>query len=409
MLYGFRLYSSLFAIDRQTCYYFSRLPNHLLSGTIQSMRRELLKKVRRIVIKVGSRVITGEGNGLDRMLIGRLAAEVAAQHDRGREVIIVSSGAVAAGKKDLGLSGRPRTIPQKQAAAAVGQFQLMHAYEEAFAQYDKRVAQILLTSDDLADRQRFLNARATMDTLLSCGIIPIINENDTVVVEEIKFGDNDNLSALVTNLTEAHLLVILTDIAGLYDKDPRLNSDACLIPLVKNITRELEEAAGGTGSTVGTGGMATKIAAAKKVGRSGVPSIVINGRDPSLLSRALAGAEVGTFFMPARIPMNRRKHWIAFTRRPQGKVIVDRGAADVLHRHGRSLLPSGVIGVEGEFERGACIRVCEVDGTEFARGIVDYSHQEIARILGRKSSEIEEILGYRYGDEIIHRDNLVIL
>jgi glutamate 5-kinase len=373
------------------------------------MRREILKKVRRIVIKVGSRVITGEDNGLDRGLIGRLSAEVAALHDRNREVIIVSSGAVAAGRKDLGLSGRPRTIPQKQAAAAVGQFQLMHAYEESFAPHDKKVAQILLTSDDLADRQRFLNARATLDTLLDCGIIPIINENDTVVVEEIKFGDNDNLSALVTNLTEAHLLVILTDIEGLYDKDPRSDTDARLIPLVRSITRELEEAAGGSGSSVGTGGMATKLAAAKKVGRSGIPSIIIDGRDPSLLGRALAGDEVGTLFMPARNAMNRRKHWIAFTRRPQGRVLVDDGAADVLHRHGRSLLPSGVIGVDGEFERGDCVRVCMADGVEFARGIADYSHQEIARILGRKSREIEEILGYRYGDEIIHRDNLVIL
>ncbi|HTY20681.1 MAG TPA: glutamate 5-kinase [Geobacteraceae bacterium] len=373
------------------------------------MRREILKKVKRIVIKIGSRVITGSDNGLDMLVIGRLAAEIAALRARNRQVIIVSSGAVAAGRRELGISGKPRTIPQKQASAAVGQFHLMHAYEEAFSTHDYKVAQILLTSDDLADRQRFLNARATLDTLLDCGIIPIINENDTVVVEEIKFGDNDNLSALVTNLTEAHLLIILTDIEGLYDKDPRVNPDARLIPLVRSITRDMEEAAGGSGSTVGTGGMATKVAAAKKVGKSGVPAIIIDGRTPALLGRALAGDEVGTLFMPSHEPLNRRKHWIAFTRRPQGRVLVDGGAAEVLHQHGRSLLPSGVIGVEGEFERGACVRVCKADGTEFARGITDYSHQEIARILGRKSREIEVILGYRYGDEIIHRDNLVIL
>lgn len=373
------------------------------------MRREILKKIKRIVIKVGSRVITGADNGLDTDLIGRLAGEVAALRAENREVIIVSSGAVAAGRKELGIDGRPRTIPQKQAAAAVGQFRLMHAYEEAFKEHNHRVAQILLTSDDLADRQRFLNARATLDTLLACGIIPIINENDTVVVEEIKFGDNDNLSALVTNLIEAHLLVIMTDIEGLFDHDPRTNPDARLVPLVRNITRELEQAAGGAGSAVGTGGMATKLAAARKVGRSGVPTIIIDGRKAGLLMRALAGEDVGTLFMPSREIINRRKHWIAFTLRPRGKVIVDEGAMEVLHQHGRSLLPSGVTMVEGEFERGTCVRVCGADGTEFARGITDYSHQEIARILGHKSSEIERILGYRYGDEIIHRDNMVIL
>lgn len=373
------------------------------------MRREILKKIKRIVIKVGSRVLTGADNSLDTDLIGRLAGEVAALRAENREVIIVSSGAVAAGRKELGIAGRPRTIPQKQAAAAVGQFRLMHAYEEAFKVHDHRVAQILLTSDDLADRQRFLNARATLDTLLACGIIPIINENDSVVVEEIKFGDNDNLSALVTNLIEANLLVIMTDIEGLYDRDPRANPGARLIPLVKNITRELEQAAGGTVSTVGTGGMATKLAAAKKVGRSGVPAIILDGRNAGLLARALAGEDVGTLFMPGREIINRRKHWIAFTLRPRGKVTVDDGAKQVLHQHGRSLLPSGVTMVEGEFERGACVRICGGDGTEFARGISDYSHREIAMILGRKSSEIERILGYRYGDEIIHRDNMVIL
>jgi glutamate 5-kinase len=373
------------------------------------MRREILKNVKRVVVKVGSRVITREDNGLDAAVLGRLAAEVAGVRKEGREVIMVSSGAVAAGRKELGLAAKPRTIPQKQAAAAVGQSRLMRSYEEAFSVYHHKVAQILLTRDDLADRQRFLNARATLDTLLECGIIPIINENDTVAVEEIKFGDNDNLSALVTNLTEAHLLVILTDIEGLYDKDPRVSPDARLIPLVKTITREMERAAGGAGSTVGTGGMATKLAAAKKVGKSGVPAIILNGRTPGLLERALAGEEVGTLFLPAREILNRRKHWIAYTLRPRGRIIVDGGAAEVLHQHGRSLLPSGILRVEGEFERGTCVRVCGPDGVEFSRGIADYSHQEIEKILGHKSREIEKILGYRYGDEIIHRDNLVIL
>jgi glutamate 5-kinase len=373
------------------------------------MRRELLKKAKRVVIKVGSRVITSAGAGLDAAVIGRLAAEVAAVLAANREVIMVSSGAVAAGRKELMIDRKPLTIPQKQAAAAVGQSRLMHAYEEAFALHNHKVAQILLTGDDLADRQRFLNARATLDTLLNCGIIPIINENDTVVVEEIKFGDNDNLSALVTNLTEAHLLVILTDIEGLYDKDPRTNPNAQLIPLVRSITREMEWGAGGAGSMVGTGGMATKLAAARKVGRSGVPTIIINGMIPGLLGKAMAGEDVGTLFLAARKVLNRRKHWIAYTLRPRGRIIVDGGAVEVLHQHGRSLLPSGIIQVEGEFQRGNCVRVCGPDRVEFARGITDYSHQEIAKILGHKSREIEKILGYRYSDEIVHRDNLVIL
>lgn len=373
------------------------------------MRTSILKKVKRIVIKIGSRVLTGDENGLDHALISRLAAETATLRQQGREVIIVSSGAVAAGRKELGIEGRPKSIPQKQAAAAIGQSHLMRAYEEDFGRFGHKVAQILLTRDDLSNRRRFLNARATIDTLLGFGVIPIINENDTVVVDEIKFGDNDNLSALVTNLAEAHLLIILTDIDGFYDSDPRANAGAKLIPLVKSITRDVERAAGGSGSAVGTGGMATKLAAAKKAGQFGVPTLMLNGMVPGILTEAFTGREVGTLFLPARESLNRRKHWIAHTLRPNGRVIVDDGARTVLSRKGKSLLPSGVVRVEGEFDRGACIRVCGTDGAEIARGIADYSHSEIERILGRRSSEIEAILGYKYGDEIIHRDNLVLL
>ena len=373
------------------------------------MRKELLKKVKRVVIKIGSRVLTCEDNGLDGVLIGGLAAEISHLRQRGHEIIIVSSGAVAAGRKELGLGDRPRTIPQKQAAAAIGQSKLMRAYEEAFACHGIKVAQLLLTRDDLANRLRFLNARATLDTLLDCGIIPVINENDTVVVDEIKFGDNDNLSALVTNLVEAQLLVILTDIDGFYSADPRTDSAARLIHLIRAITRDVERAAGGSGSSVGTGGMATKLAAAKKVGKSGVSTIMLNGKTAGNLERAFAGEEVGTLFQPAGVSLNRRKHWIAYTLRPAGKIIIDKGASEVLAQHGRSLLPSGVIRVEGRFDRGACVRVCAEDGAEFARGIADYSSQEIEHILGHKSREIEQILGYRYGDDIIHRDNLVVL
>jgi glutamate 5-kinase len=372
------------------------------------MRGELLKNVRRIVVKIGSRVLTTEKNDLDRQRIAAIAAEISQLRSKGIEVIVVTSGAVAAGRSMLGVD-RPRTIPQKQAAAAVGQPRLMNAYEEALGHFAINTAQMLLTRDDLSDRQRFQNARATIDTLLSCDIVPIINENDTVAVEEIKFGDNDNLSALVTNLSESELLIILTDIDGFYDSDPRTNPDARLVPLVRGITREIEQAAGGSGSSVGTGGMATKISAAKKAGRFGIPTIIANGSRESILERLMTGEELGTFFLPAGESLNRRKHWIAYTLRPRGRIIVDAGAAKVLRQHGKSLLPSGMVAVEGEFERGACVRIVAKDGSEIGRGLADYSSRECLMILGRQSSELEEILGYRYGDEVIHRDNLVIV
>jgi len=373
------------------------------------MRVEILKTIKRIVIKIGSRILADKDGNLNRSWISVFAAEVAELRRNGIEVIMVSSGAIAAGRTLLGISARPKTIPQKQAAAAVGQPLLMHEYEKAMGPLGCRVAQILLTRDDLADRQRFLNARATLETLLEYGIIPIINENDSVAVEEIKFGDNDNLSALVTNLVDAGVLMILTDIDGLYDADPRNNPEAKLIPHVNVITKEMERAAGGSSSTVGTGGMATKLAAAKKAGKSGAATLIINGTDPKIISRVFNGEECGTLILPAARSFTSRKHWIAFTIRPKGRVYVDAGAGKVLRQEGRSLLASGVVKVEGSFERGSCIRVCAQDGTEFARGIADYSSDEIARIMGHKSLEIEEILGYRYGDELIHRDNLVLL
>jgi glutamate 5-kinase len=240
-------------------------------------------------------------------------------------------------------------------------------------------------------------------------VIPIINENDTVVVEEIKFGDNDNLSALVTNLVDAPLLVILTDIDGLYNANPQSNPDAKLIPLVKTVTRELEQAAGGSGSSVGTGGMITKLTAAKKAAKSGAATLIVNGTAPNILTAAVHGEQVGTFFLPAAASLSSRKHWLAFTLRPQGRIMVDAGASRVLRQDGRSLLPSGIVRIEGDFERGACVRLCDQEGTEFARGIADYASSELFKILGHRSADIEEILGYRYGDEVIHRDNLVVL
>lgn len=373
------------------------------------MRKRLLKTVKRVVIKIGSRVLTDSAGALDMAVIGRICDEIAVLRQRGLQVIVVSSGAIAAGRSELGLTDKPRTIPHKQAAAAVGQTRLMQAYERSLAPHKLKTAQVLLTSEDLGSRQRFLNARATIDALLGFGIIPIINENDTVVVDEIKFGDNDNLSALVTNVAEAHLLLILTDIEGFYSADPHTNPDATLIPLVNGITREVERAAGGSGSTVGTGGMATKVAAAKKAGRNGVATIMVSGKRSGIIVDALLGEAVGTLFLPSDVWLNRRKHWIAYTLRPTGRIIVDDGARNALLKRGKSLLPSGVVRVEGRFERGACVRLCDLDGVEFARGLSDYSSGESTRLVGRKSSEIEGILGYYYGDVIMHRDNLVLL
>jgi len=373
------------------------------------MRKELLKKVKRVVVKIGSGVLTDAENGINPLFLQGLAADIAGLRGRGLDVVIVSSGAVAAGRKALGLPDRPRTLPQKQAAAAVGQSRLMRAYEEAFSGFGLTVAQILLTRDDLANRRRFQNARGTLDTLLACGIIPVINENDTVVVDELKFGDNDNLSALVTNLVEAQLLLIMTDIDGLYTADPRNDPNAALIHEVAAITREMERGAGGSGTSVGTGGMATKLAAAKKVVKSGVAAVVFAGKVEGNLTRVMDGELLGTLFLPEGECLNRRKHWIAFNLRPAGSIHVDAGAREVLARHGKSLLPSGIARVEGRFARGACVRILAPDGAEFARGIVDYSSQEIELISRHKSGEIEQILGFRYGDDVIHRDNLVLL
>lgn len=373
------------------------------------MRKDVLKKVKRIVIKIGSQVLTAADGGLDSSVFSTISADIAALRDKGKQVVLVSSGAIAAGRSELGLTEKPTSIPHKQATAAIGQTHLMQAYQKGLAPYGLKPAQVLLTSEDLGSRQRFLNARATLDALLGFGIIPVINENDTVVVDEIKFGDNDNLSALVTNVAEADLLLILTDVAGLYNADPRTVPDARLIPLVKGITREVERVAGGTGSTVGTGGMATKVAAAKKAAKNGVPTILVAGKDKGIIAAALRGEEVGTLFLPADVGVNRRKHWIAYTLKPAGRIIVDDGACEVLLKKGKSLLPSGVLRAEGRFDRGSSVRICGPQGKEIARGLSDYSSAEITRLAGKKSGEIEKILGYRYGDVIVHRDNLVVL
>ncbi|PKN12758.1 MAG: glutamate 5-kinase [Deltaproteobacteria bacterium HGW-Deltaproteobacteria-4] len=371
------------------------------------MRSNLLAHVRRVVIKIGSGVLS-DPQGIEPAQIAVIADQVALLRQKGYEVIIVSSGAVSAGKGYLGIAGRPATIPLKQAAAAIGQTLLMRTWGEAFHQYGLKVAQVLLTRDDLANRRRYLNSRNTLMTLLDHRIIPIINENDTVVIDEIRFGDNDNLSALVSSLVEANLLVILSDVSGLYDRDPRTDAAAELIPCVERINDEIIAMAGSSGTDLGTGGMATKIKAAKRASLSGIGTAIINGRVKDSLLAFFAGDEIGTLFLPARDRLTAKKHWIAFSKKTRGKLIVDEGARCAMVERGKSLLPSGIIGVEGGFDRGDAVRLSSADGSEIATGVINYSLTELLRIMGHKSSEIETILGYKYADEVVHRDNLVL-
>lgn len=371
------------------------------------MRTTLISPAKRVVIKVGSAVITN-CDGLNNQRIDSLTEEICALRQRGYEVIVVSSGSVAAGKGDLGISGRPQSIPLKQAAAAIGQSRLMRSYRSAFRRRGENVAQVLLTRDDLANRRRYLNARNTLMTLIEYGITPIINENDTVVVDEIRFGDNDNLSAMVTNLCEANLLVILSDVDGLFDSDPHTNPEAKLIHEVERITEQIEEMAGAHASDIGTGGMHTKIKAARRATMHGVGTAIINGIEAGNVQRFFDGEDVGTYFIPNTNPMAAKKHWIAFTKKPRGKLFVDAGAYNAITSEGSSLLSSGIKGVEGGFERGDAVQLCAPDGSEFAIGVTNYTLAELLQIMGKKSCEIVSVLGYKYGDEIIHRDNLVL-
>lgn len=370
-------------------------------------RKEILRSVRRIVVKIGSRVLTAKGRNLSQTVFDRIGREVSAVKKTGCEVILVSSGAIAAGMGRLGMAEKPKTMPQKQAAAAIGQSALMWNYERAFSFFGEKVAQVLLTRDDLSNRNRYLNARNTLLTLLEFGVIPIINENDTVVVQEIKFGDNDNLSALVTNLVHADLLVILSDIEGLYDRDPRLYKNARLIPQVDHITPEMEKKASGTLSPISIGGMVTKLQAARKAALFGVPTILANGMREGILERILQGVDEGTLFTSKAYKLTSRKHWIAFTLEPAGKILVDEGAKKAILQKGKSLLPSGVIGTEGKFGAGDPVALIDHCGNEFAKGLVNYGSTEISKIQGKKTTEIESRLGYKYHDEIIHRDDLV--
>jgi glutamate 5-kinase len=363
---------------------------------------------RRLVIKVGSSLVTDEGRGLDHAAVARWAGEIAKLRALGKEVVLVSSGAIAEGMRRLDWSTRPRAIHDLQAAAAVGQMGLVQGYERAFAQYDLHTAQILLTHDDLADRRRYLNARSTLVTLLRLGVIPVINENDTVTTDEIRFGDNDTLGALVTNLIEADVLVLLTDQAGLYTADPRRDPSATLVLEARAGDPALEAMAGGAGSALGRGGMLTKVLAARRAARSGASTVIASGREPDVLVRLASGDAVGTALVAAPVTLAARKQWLADHVQLAGRLRLDEGAVRALARDGKSLLPIGVVAVEGAFERGEVVGCYGPDGAEVARGLVNYGSQDTARIVRRPSSEIESILGYVDEPELIHRDNLVL-
>ncbi|MFM8391808.1 MAG: glutamate 5-kinase [Methylophilaceae bacterium] len=369
----------------------------------------LLQQANCIVIKVGSSLVTNNGEGLDRQAIAAWAEQIAALNKMGRQIVLVSSGAVAEGMQRLGLRKRPTAVNELQAAAAVGQMGLVQMYESCFSQHGLHTAQVLLTHDDLSDRKRYLNARSTLRTLLSLGVIPIINENDTVVTDEIRFGDNDTLGSLVANLIEADVLVILTDQSGLYSADPRKDKQAVLIQQALAGDAELEKMAGGAGSAVGTGGMLTKILAAKRAARSGAGTIIASGREPEVLLKLAQGQSIGTHLRAGQGKLQAKQQWMADHLRVAGKVTLDAGAVKVLRDQGKSLLPVGVVKVEGNFERGDVVACLDEQGQEVARGLVNYSAAETARILRTPSNEIAQILGYVDESELIHRDNLILM
>lgn len=371
------------------------------------MPEQHLSKAKRVVVKVGSNIITAK-NSLNLEVIESISRQISVLMDKGIEVILVSSGSMAAGLRKMSMNKRPEEIPKRQAIAAIGQSGLMNAYEKSFAGYGKKVAQILLTGDDLNDRVRYLNARNTLHTLISWKVVPVINENDTIMVEEIKLGDNDNLAAMITLLLDADFLFILTDIEGLYDKDPRTNTDAKLITKVTQYQNEIEEYASHIPGSLGTGGMLSKIQAAQKVTSAGIPMIVTKGDTPDVLLEIFEGREHGTYFVAREERMASRKCWIAYTLKPKGSLVLDEGAVNAVRKNGKSILPIGIVEVKGVFEEGAAVAFEDTDGNVIGTGLVNYRSSDISLIKGLKTSQIEACLGSRHYDEIIHRDNLVL-
>ncbi len=372
--------------------------------------RKDLKNAKRIVVKVGSSTITHANGKCDFSRIDKLARELSDWQNQGKEMILVTSGAVAVGVDRLGLPGKPKTIPGKQAAAAVGQGILMHTYEKIFAEYGQVVAQVLLTRMETIDRHRYTNARNTFMELLRQRVIPIVNENDVVALDELKIGDNDNMSALVASIVDADLVIILSDVDGLYTANPQTHPDAKLVSRVEEITPEIEASAGGAGSSVGTGGMFTKIQAAKNATTSGINLVIASGSEKEAISRILEGEEVGTLFVSKENRLQFRKRWLAFGSRIMGRVIVDSGCEQAIKKAGGcSILPVGIAAVEGDFEAGNTVSVVTAGGREIARGLSHYSSDELKKIAGCQTAEIEERLGHKAFDEVIHRDDLVIL
>ncbi|MFC5476450.1 glutamate 5-kinase [Paraherbaspirillum soli] len=369
----------------------------------------VIQKARRLIVKVGSSLVTNDGKGLDTVAIAKWATQIAALRAMGKEVVLVSSGAVAEGMQRLGFDKRPTSIDELQACAAVGQMGLAQIYESSFRAHDLRTAQVLLTHADLADRERYLNARSTLFTLLRFGVIPIINENDTVVTDEIKFGDNDTLGALVANLIEGDALIILTDQKGLFTADPRKDPNAELVHVAQAGDPALEVMAGDAGTSIGRGGMLTKILAAKRAATSGAHTVIAWGREDGVLTRLAAGEAIGTQLNAQTAQLTARKQWMADHLKTAGKVMLDSGAVQKLTNEGKSLLPIGVTAVSGEFGRGDVITCTDVDGRAIARGISNYTSSEARRIMRRPSAEIQAILGFVEESELIHRDNMVLL
>lgn len=372
--------------------------------------REALKNAKRIVIKVGTSTITYANGKRNFSQIDRLAREISDLQNQGKEMILVTSGAVAVGVDRMGLPCKPATIPGKQAAAAVGQGVLMHTYEKFFADYGQVVAQVLITKTEAIDRHRYTNSRNTFMELMRQQVIPIVNENDVVALDELKIGDNDNMSALVAGIVDADLVIILSDVDGLYTANPQTHPEAELVPTVLEITPEVEASAGGVGSARGTGGMATKIQAAKAATSSGIQLVIASGTEKNAITRILQGEVLGTLFVSRENRLQFRKRWLAFGAQIQGSLVVDDGCAKAIHKAGGcSILPAGIFAVEGEFLAGSTVRVIDKDAHELARGLVHYSSAELAQIKGCKSTEIADILGHKNFDEVIHRDDLVIL
>lgn len=365
------------------------------------------ENIKRVVVKVGSSTLSYPSGKMNINQMEQLVRQLANLRNSGREVILVTSGAQGAGIGKLGLGCKPKTIPEKQAIAAIGQGLLMHMYEKLFSEYGITVAQVLLTREDIMDRRRFLNARNAINALLQLEALPIINENDTIAVEEIKFGDNDTLSALVASLADAELLIMLSDIDGLYTGNPAINEGASLIPLVTDINEDIENLAGGSGTNLGTGGMVTKIQAAKIAMNSGFPMVIAHGREEKVITRIINGDPLGTLFIPRENRLHSKKRWIAFGSNIQGRVFIDEGAERALTEEGKSLLPTGIIGIEGEFDVGNTVSVC-FENREIGRGIVNYPSRDISRIQGKKTKDIKKILGYKDFDEVIHRNNFVL-